>query len=126
MNEKKARFYIVTAKDVVNTGKLSWQFLFQSKLDYPMCREISAGNWGHLTDDETDVLINIFNSNNKLILGWGNDSVDKTWIAELIKEMPSCALLMKKEYADVFKEQCEDLGYEFNYHYCEDILKTWS
>lgn len=126
--EKKPTFCIVTAKEVVYNQQLSWKFLFSSGMDYAQHRKLAEGNWGHLFDStedgKTSVLINILNKDNKLILGWGNESFADDWLQELMREMPSCSILMKQEYAEKFKAKCDELGYAYYFHCFDGTLTT--
>ena len=125
--KKKVRFAIVTAKEVADTGRLSFGFVVRSGMSSSDYFGFCEGRWAHLIDLPVDgrpgVTVNVYKDSD-LVFGWGNDSATPEWIGELLAQMPSCAILMKKEYAEVFKAKCEELGYEYSYACFDGTLTT--
>ena len=118
------KFNIVTANEICQTGKISFKFIFDSKMDYNNHSKVD--NWGAILRDLKDNsrLVNVFNSNG-IVFGWGNDSIDdETWMTALLEKLPTCSLLMEKDDADIFKEYCDKLGYEYTYTCFDGYLKT--
>jgi hypothetical protein len=70
-------------------------------------------------------LVNIRGNQSKdIIFGWGNEAVTPDWIGELITQMPSCSILMKQEYAEIFKAKCDELGYTYHFHSYDGTINT--
>jgi hypothetical protein len=129
---KKPKFVIVTANSIIDTGKISFKFIFDSKLDYVKQREISEGRWGHLIDlpgcahAEPSVTINVFDNkpSSGICFGWGDATVNDAWLIKLVQELPSCTLLMKEEYAKMFTATCDVLSIEYLFHHFDGELLT--
>lgn len=118
------KFNIITANEILQTGKISFQFIFDSEMDYDNHSKVD--NWGVLLRDLNDNhrVVNVF-GDTRLIFGWGNDTIDdKEWMSALLEKLPACTLLIEKEDADIFKEYCDKLGYEYTYTYFDGYLKT--
>lgn len=118
------KFNIVTADEIIQTGRISFKFIFDSAMDYNNHEKVD--NWGVILKDlkNNDIMVNVFNSNG-LVFGWGNNKLnDEKWITSLLDRLPTCSLLMEKDDSEIFKEYCEKLGYEYTYTYFEGSLKT--
>ena len=118
------KFNIVTADEIWQTGKISFRFIFDSKIDYD--NHAKVNNWGAIIKkfNSNDRLVNVFNSSG-IVFGWGNDIMDdEKWVTELLEKLPSCSLLMEKEDAEIFKKYCDILGYEYTYICVDGYLKT--
>jgi len=117
------KFNIVTADEIWSTGRISFKFIFDSKMDYNNHAKVK--NWGAIIrESDNSILVNVFNSDG-IVFGWGNDTMDEDkWITELLKELPGCSLLMNKEDAEVFKKYCDQLKYEYTFLHVEGFLKT--
>jgi len=118
------KFNIVTADEIWQTGKISFRFIFDSKMEYD--NHAKVNNWGAIIKEfnSNDRLVNVFNSNG-LVFGWGNNIMDdEKWITELLEKLPNCSLLMEKEDAEIFKKYCDMLGYEYTYICVDGYLKT--
>ena len=121
---KELKFNIVTADEIWQTGKISFKFISDSKMDYE--NHAKVNNWGAIIKEfnSNDRLVNVFNSTG-LVFGWGNDTMDdEKLITELLEKLPSCSLLMEKEDAEIFKKYCDILGYEYTYICVDGYLKT--
>jgi hypothetical protein len=127
LERAKAKFAIVTADKINDTGKISFGFVIRSGIEPEEYYEFCEGRWAHLIDllkdSRPSVTVNVFKDGD-LVFGWGSDNVTPEWIEELLEKMPSCAILMKKEYAEIFKAKCEELGYEFHFHHYDGTLAT--
>jgi hypothetical protein len=116
---------IITANEVIETGTISYGFIFDSKSDYSNHQKVSK--WGAVlkSKDCNGVLINIFESGTGLVFGWGNDSFeDESWLSELLSKMPASTLLLDSKKAEFLKQFCEKKEIEFAYHHYDGILYT--
>jgi hypothetical protein len=130
LESEKSTFCIVTAKEVVLTERFSWKFIFDSKLDWGLRKKFGKSNWGHLINTKEnmqgEVIVNVFNNENEIIFSWGDKSFTKEWLHEVLEEnLPSCAILMPMEYAEIFKALCDEMGVEYHYHYFDGVIKTY-
>ena len=120
--DKELKFNIVTANEIWQTGKISFRFIFDSKMDYN--DHVKVVNWGVILKELSgyDRLVNVFNSDD-LIFGWGNKG-NEEWLTVLLEKLPCCSLLMEKEDAELFKKYCDILGYGYTYTHFDGYLKT--
>ena len=121
--DKELKFNIVTANEIWQTGKISFRFIFDSKMDYN--DHVKVVNWGVILKELSgyDRLVNVFNSDD-LIFGWGNKGIDEEWLTVLLEKLPCCSLLMEKEDAELFKKHCDILGYRYTFTHFDGYLKT--
>jgi len=116
------KFNIVTADEIWQTGRISFKFIFDSKMNYN--NHAKVNNWGAIIKEfKGDRLVNVFNSEG-IVFGWGNDTMDKEWVSELVEKLPNCSLLMEKEDAEIFKKCCDQLSIEYTFLHVEGYLKT--
>jgi len=123
--DKELKFNIVTANEIWQTGKISFRFIFDSKMNYDDHAKVK--NWGVILKELSgyDRLVNVFGSNSEgVIFGWGNKSMDEEWLTVLLEKLPCCSLLMEKEDAELFKKYCDILGYGYTYTHFDGYLKT--
>jgi hypothetical protein len=124
--EKVLQINIVSASEIVDTGRVSFKFIFDSKMPYKDHQKV--GKWGYLFDDKdgSGVILNVFESTNGLAFGWGNESLTEEWFSEVIKEdIPSCTLLMneaKAEFLTAYLAKRTDVTY--TYHHFVGELRT--
>lgn len=120
---EKSKFLIVTADNIVFTGRLSFKFMYDAGIDNADRKKKIGSNWGHIFVGyvDTDVNIQVYDDQSQLVFGWGNPSVNRKWLKEVIvdNDLQSCTLLMCKRHAEIFKAVCDEHGieyYEFHYH----------
>jgi hypothetical protein len=123
---KVLQINIVSASEIIDTGRVSFKFIFDSKMPYKDHQKVEK--WGYLFDDKdgSGVVLNVFASTNGLAFGWGNEALTEEWFAEVIKEgIPSCTLLMDESKADfliAYLNKREDVTY--TYHHFLGELKS--
>ncbi|MGE5328352.1 MAG: hypothetical protein ACM3KR_02445 [Deltaproteobacteria bacterium] len=123
------KFFVITATSIVNTGKVSWGYIFDSGankndlcFDYPYFGfvelaqkpdnfvnpfKLAHGEPGAIGDDGVKRWnANVFESGKGLVFGGGvDDSGDG--IETLTQQLPASVLLMQQDIFDKFKAACE-------------------
>lgn len=118
------KLIIVTANEVIQTGKISFIFLFDSKLEYSKHQEMGGG-YGFIWDNEDkSVGINVFQDGRGMVFGWGHEEFSKDWIADLLEKMDPATLLMSKDKAEMMKKYCDENNIEYHYHHYDGVLRS--
>lgn len=116
---KKIRISIITATKVIETGTVSYIWMFDSKA--PRENYIGYKNWGILTIKDNTWIIQIGHGD-KCILG-GNIGNIKNGFKKDVLTLPESVILMQKEYLKPFKDAIGDTYQMVEYHY-EGTLHT--
>lgn len=118
------KLLIVTADEVIQTGTISYKFIFDSKLDFDKYLEY-GDNYGFIWDDGNEGIgINIL-KNSLLKFGWGSSKgLTKEWIEKLLNKIDPVTLLMSKEKSDLFVKTCEENNIEYFLHYHKGALHS--
>lgn len=121
---KKKKLLLVTSKNLGDTGKVSFEYIFKANVydKYPDC---CSGPFGYAWKDKRDstsevVPFNYFGSGSNIIAAaFGQNQEDK-----LIEDMPECSnMLCSFEVSELIKKHLGD-RMEVIVHVHDDVLLT--
>lgn len=152
MDEQKRKLFVVTASSIVDTGKVSFRFMFDSGARFVDFSDIANQySWLRLrkkADDEIDPFklarrepgavgddgvkkweIFVFKCSEGQIMTASADESPKDSIEQglvrIIEETPSCVILMVRHLFERFERVCRAFPeIELGFHHYEGELKT--
>ncbi|MGE5472724.1 MAG: hypothetical protein ACM3UU_00695 [Ignavibacteriales bacterium] len=143
--KERPRFYVITAKEIIETGKISFKFMFDSGSNIDLCLEfdyfgfaevvkkddnyvnpfkLMRGESGAIGDDGIKRLnVNVFESGKGFVFGGSVDGTDEG-MQEFVKNIPGCVLLMHEDIFDKFNTACEKNNIAVEHFAYSGALKT--
>ncbi|MDD3887576.1 MAG: hypothetical protein PHN19_02270 [Patescibacteria group bacterium] len=120
----KARsFHVITAKRIIDTGRLSFRFLLDSGVSQERVRDY-FGYYGHaqVVNDERGRHWESFvmKTNEGQVFCSGNELP----LLEFLSDMPACNLLMDEKYFEEFERACREIGIEVEAYHYDGELRT--
>jgi hypothetical protein len=115
---------VVTAPKVGDTGRVSFGFMLKIPHDEyaPLPQK-----WGWLRKDLQKDMFNIFvfEGGKGQVFSAGLDAEsDLNWKRDVMKDFPSCTILMSEEAFEFWKEMCEQTGTEYRLYEHDEPLFT--
>ncbi len=106
---EKKKITIITATDVLERKQgehtvVSFKFMFDSGFDGEEVVQETWDTWGHLKQKDGQWVLSYGNNKQRGGFGGGYGRIENGFHDEYVKGTPEMVVLMKKEFAESFKE----------------------
>lgn len=141
------KVYIISAEYLVDTGYVSFKFMFDSRAPFPEFGEY-ASHFGVVTLKDKDANyvdpfrlmqgkpgavgpdghqrwnFGLFKANQGMVVGMGCDEGGEEQMIAELRKLPSCVLLTHHEATPALKKMLEAAGFEVSIFECPGTLRT--